>query len=172
MVYKGSCFILRTFKEGDEASLALNANNYNIWITMRDMFPHPYTYDDAVQFVKQNLSHNKALNFVIDVDGDAVGVIGIIPGEDIYRKTVDIGYWLGEQYWGKGIVSEAIKWLVAYCYSNFEINKIAASCFSTNKASIKVLEKCGFIHEATRKQHIYKNGIFIDENLYALIKKD
>lgn len=170
MYYKGSSFVLRAFEKGDEASLAFSANNFEVWKTLRNVFPHPYTYDDAVQFVDLNLSTDKVLNFVIDIDGDAAGVIGIIPGDDIYCKVAEVGYWIGVEYWGKGIATEALQWMTDYCFKNFDINKIFASCFANNLASTKVLEKCGFKLEGIRKKHIFKNGEFIDEKLYALFK--
>lgn len=170
MTVKFNGFVIRTFQVGDEASLALNANNYSIWEMMRDMFPHPYTYDDATEWVKQNLNIEKPFNFAIDIDGDVVGCIGIIPGSDIYAKNVQIGYWLGKNHWNNGIITQAVTWLLPYCFNTLEINKVWASVFAGNKASIKVLQKCGFNHEATLKKNIYKNGKYIDELIFSVLQ--
>jgi ribosomal-protein-alanine N-acetyltransferase len=171
MLYQGNGFVIREFQKGDEASLALNANNFNVWKSVRDIFPHPYTYDDAVQWIDYNLGLDNPVNFTVEVDGDSVGAVGIIQGEDVYKKSIQIGYWLGEGYWGNGITTEAVKWLVDFCFSNFDINRVWASVFSNNEASKKVLKKCGFLHEATLKESIFKNNIYFDEHIYSVLKQ-
>lgn len=162
----------RPWKKGDEKSLVLHANNINIWNNVRDCFPHPYTMKDARDWVRKNETIKPALNIAIVVDGNAVGGIGIQPGRDIHKRNAEIGYWIGEEYWGKGIVSKAVKWMVDYTFKNFNVVRIYASTFNSNIASQKVLEKAGFTREAILKKALFKNNFLLDEYHYSLLKKD
>lgn len=157
---------LRKWQAGDEESLVENANNANIVANLRDIFPHPYTLEDAKFWVK--LVQNDATNFAIEVDGKAVGGIGILLKEDIHRKNSEIGYWLGEAYWGKGIISASVKEMVDYTFKNYDIHRIYAGIFEYNIASMRVLEKAGFQKEAILKKSLFKNGKLWDEHIYAL----
>ncbi len=170
MLYLGKNFAVREWQKGDENILALHANNFNIWKYVRDSFPHPYTFNDATNWVEMNLKLKTKLNFAITVDDDPVGSIGMIPGTDIHKKNMEIGYWLSEEYWGEGIVTEAIKWLIEYCFNHFDVDRIWAAVFSNNSASAKVLLKNGFVHEATHKNAIFKNNEYLDECIYSLCK--
>jgi [ribosomal protein S5]-alanine N-acetyltransferase len=162
-------FTLRHFQTGDEASLVENANNIKIFNNVRDVFPHPYTHDDATWWIEMNKqSENPATCFAIDVAGDAIGAVGIILGSDIYRVSAEIGYWLGENYWGKGIASEAVKLMVDYAFKNFaEVQRIWAGVFHHNKSSMRVLEKAGFHFEGIQKKSAIKNGHLLDVYMYV-----
>lgn len=158
-------FILRKWQTGDEASLAALANNHKIWINLKDVFPHPYTLADAHDWVK--FAHNQAENYAIEYEGKAVGGIGLLFKDDIYRKNAEIGYWLGEPYWGLGIISEAIKQVVNHAFAQYEINRIYAGVFEYNPASMRVLEKAGFEKEAILKKSLVKEGKLYDEHIYV-----
>lgn len=158
-------FILRRWQSGDEKSLAENANNYQVWKNLKDAFPHPYTIADAYEWI--NIASHSAESFAIEVEGKAVGGIGILLKDDIYRKNAEIGYWLGEPYWGNKIISIAIADIVNYTFANYDIHRIYAGVFEYNIPSMKVLEKAGFEKEAILKKSLTKEGKLYDEHIYA-----
>ena len=162
-------FILRKWQSGDEQSLAENANNYQVWKNLKDIFPHPYTITDAYEWV--NIASDSAENFAIAVENKAVGGIGILLKEDIYRKNAEIGYWLGEPYWGNKIISTAIVDIVNYTFANYDIHRIYAGVFEYNIPSMRVLEKAGFEKEAVLKKSLFKEGKLYDEHIYAKYRK-
>ena len=166
-------FTLRPFKDGDEASLVANANNIKVFNNVKDTFPHPYTYEDAVWWVNANKQTDQPITcFAIDVNGEVIGAIGIILGSDIQRLTAEIGYWLGENYWRKGIATEALKQTVDYVFKTFpEIVRIWAGVFEHNKPSMRVLEKAGFEFEGIRRKGAVKNGLVIDEYVYVKFRE-
>lgn len=166
-------FTLRPFKDGDEASLVANANNIKVFNNVKDNFPHPYTHEDAVWWVNASKQTDQAITcFAIDVNGEVIGAIGIILGSDIQRLTAEIGYWLGENYWSKGIATEALKQMVNYVFKTFpEIVRIWAAVFEHNKSSMKVLGKAGFEFEGIRKKGAVKNGLVIDEYVYVKFRE-
>ena len=164
-------FELREWRLSDAASLAENANKINIWNNVRDYFPHPYSEEDGKQFINMVSGKPKpAVDFAIVLDGKAVGGIGIVPQKDVERISAEIGYWLGESYWNRGIVTEAVKQMVTYAFVNFPLQKIYAPVFDFNIASQKVLQKAGFECEAILKQAAVKNGKIIDLHYYSLLK--
>jgi len=166
-------FILREWSLSDKESLTENANNINIWNNVRDYFPSPYTIEDGEDFIKMILNKPKpSTDFTIEVDGKAVGGIGIVLNSDVERIAAEIGYWLGESYWNRGIMTEVVKEMIDYSFSNFPIKKLYASIFDFNKASQKVLEKAGFEKEAILKQSAIKNNRIIDLHYYGLIKSE
>lgn len=161
-------FTLRSWKYDDIDSLVKHANNISIARFMTNQFPHPYTYDNGKSFIEFATSHMPQRIFAIDVNGEAVGGIGIHPQTDIMCKNTELGYWLGEAYWNNGIITHAIPQAVAYGFRTFDITRIYARPFSTNIASQRVLEKTGFRIEARIENNIYKNGEFVDELIYAI----
>jgi [ribosomal protein S5]-alanine N-acetyltransferase len=166
-------FILRHFKNGDQESLIENANNIKIFNNVKDTFPHPYTYADAswwIEFCKE--TDKLATTFAIDVEGKVIGAVGIIIGSDVQRVTAEIGYWLGENYWGKGIAVEALKQMTDYTFQNFpDLVRLWAAVFEYNKPSMRVLEKAGYEFEGIRKKAAIKNGVVIDEYVYVTFRK-
>ena len=164
-------FILRSWQLTDKASLAEHANNIHVWNNLRDYFPHPYTEDDGELFIRMVLNKPApVIDFAIDVNGKAVGGIGIILNKDVERISAEMGYWLGEDYWNKGIMSQAIKQMSEYVFANCSIIKLYATPFSFNLASMRVLEKAGFVKEGILRQAAIKNGKVIDLHYYGLIK--
>lgn len=161
---------LRPWAMTDLDSLVESANNNNIAKFMMNKFPHPYTKEAGENFIGFAMQGNPTNIFAIEVDGKAVGGIGIHPASDVESYNAEMGYWLAEAYWGKGIITAAIQEMVAYGFQNFEINRIFARPFGTNLASQKVLQKAGFELEAVLKNTFFKNGEFQDEMIYAIRK--
>jgi len=163
-------FTLRPFRDSDLASLVKYANNYNIAKFLTNQFPHPYTEEDGRKFIS-NVANNDPVNvFAIEINGEAAGAIGIFPQTDIHEKTAEMGYWLAEPFWGNGIITRAIMEMVEYGFKTFDVTRIAARPFSTNPASQRVLEKAGFVCEARLKNAVYKNGMYMDELIYVIMK--
>jgi RimJ/RimL family protein N-acetyltransferase len=161
---------LRSFNELDQEQLTLLANNSDIAKHMMNVFPHPYTLEDAKKFITMAMSHSPRRISAIEVDGILAGAIGIHPKEDVDCKNAELGYWLGEPFWNKGITSEAIALAIRYAFSTFEINRIYARTFGNNKASQKVLVKNGFVLEAKFEKTIFKLGAYEDDLIYAIRK--
>ncbi|HQV07473.1 MAG TPA: GNAT family protein, partial [Chitinophagaceae bacterium] len=154
----------------DIDALVEYGNNYNIARNMRNIFPHPYTNQDAVKFLERTIPLRPVNIFAIDINGKASGGIGVFPQDDIMCKNAELGYWLAEPFWGKGIITKAIGQVVAYGFKTFDIDRIYAIPFGTNIASQKALEKAGFRLEARFDKTIFKNGVYYDELVYAIRK--
>lgn len=161
---------LRPWTLSDAENLAKYANNPNVARFLTNAFPHPYTFENAQSFIEMVSAQNPTLVFAIEIDGEAVGSIGLHAQSDIMCKNMELGYFLGEPFWGKGIVTEAVKQMVDYGFQNFDITRIYARPYGNNLASQKVLEKAGFTLEARIEKNIYKNGEFLDELIYAIRK--
>jgi len=165
-------FKLRAWHLDDVPSLVRHIDNIRIWNNVRDFLPNPYTEKDAREYILMVTKKvGPRMDFAIDIDGRAVGGIGLIPGSDVERFTVELGYWLGEEYWGNSIMSEAVKQVIQYVFSELAFMKIFAMVFSSNTASMRVLEKAGFEKEAVLKSALIKNGIIMDFHYYSMIKK-
>jgi len=162
--------ILRPWHLDDAPSLVAQANNRNIWRNMRDGFPHPYTTADADRWLVVANKYDPPQNFAIILQGTAVGGIGLLLKEDVYRRSAEVGYWLGEAFWGQGIMSEVLPLLVDYAFSRFDICRMYAGIFAWNPASGRVLEKAGFQREARLRSAVTKDGATTDELIYALIR--
>ena len=162
-----SSFLLRPWRMDDTSSLCKHANNSKVAENLRDIFPFPYTIEDAEFFITSIASSKSNLIMAIAVNGSAVGAIGIYPQTGINQKNAELGYWLGEQYWGKGIETEAVNAIVYYTFHNLDVHRIYASVFDRNLASMRVLEKCGFTREAIHYKAVVKNNLVMDEYLYV-----
>jgi ribosomal-protein-alanine N-acetyltransferase len=158
---------LRDWTPGDAGSLTMHANNPRIASMMRDAFPSPYTMEDAHRFISMTKGQSSNLLLAIDVKGEAVGGIGIHPLDDVKHRSAEIGYWLGESLWGRGIMTGAVASLVPIAFERYDIVRLQAGIFSNNPASMRVLEKCGFIREAIHRNAITKNGTLLDEAMYV-----
>ncbi|MBN1986954.1 MAG: GNAT family N-acetyltransferase [Prolixibacteraceae bacterium] len=161
---------LRPLRYKDANRLAQLANNKKISMNLRDGFPYPYTLADAKKFIEICKNHTPVQVFAIECNGEYAGNIGLYPGEDVYRRSAEIGYFLGESYWGKGIMTKAVKQMVEYGFSNLNIVRIYTGVFEYNKASQRVLEKCGFKKEAVFEKAIYKNHQLWNEVRFAILK--
>jgi ribosomal-protein-alanine N-acetyltransferase len=161
-------FILRSWKASDINSLIKYANNWNIAKNLTNQFPHPYTIQDGKAFIEYATKDDPIHIFAIEVNQEAVGGIGIHPQSDIFIKNAELGYWLGEPFWGHGIVSKAIKQIIQFGFSTFDIERIFARPYGTNVASQKILEKNNFLLEGRYNNILYKNGEYLDELIYAI----
>jgi ribosomal-protein-alanine N-acetyltransferase len=161
---------IRDWLPEDGPSIVQHANNWNVWVNLRDSFPHPYTLQDWEAWFRSVKNATPAAQFAIVVDGAAVGAIGLHFKRDVYRRSAEIGYWLGEAYWGKGIMTEALMAVTDYAFSKFGLCRIYAGVFEGNVASMKVLEKAGYAFEARLKKNVTKNGKTLDEFLYAKVR--
>ena len=157
---------LRELYLSDKSQLAKLVNNKNIWVNLRDTFPFPYGESDAESFINSVTEEKPKQNFGIEYNGDLCGVIGIIIQKDVYRKSAEIGYWIGEPYWGKGIATKAIKLITKYGFENLKLLRIHAGIFEFNIASMKALEKNGYKKEGVFKKAIFKNDKVFDEHKY------
>jgi len=161
-----SCTI-RPWRLDDAESLAKHANNRKVWLELRDRFPHPYTVNDAHEFLQRTIAEQPATRFCIAIDGVVAGGIGIRLGQDVNRHSATLGYWLGEDFWGRGIMTEAVAVLSDFCFENFPLRRISAEVFANNPASARVLEKAGFVSEGRLKNNVIKDGKLLDSLLYA-----
>ncbi len=165
--------ILRPWLQSDADRLAAIANNKKIYDNLRDAFPHPYTIDDAKHYIAKAQELDATSNlFAIEKDGVAIGSIGAFFKSDVYRKNVEIGYFLAEEYWGKGLMTSAVFAFVKHLFLNFDIIRIYAEPFARNKGSRKVLEKAGFKLEAVLKKNIIKNEIIEDSCIYSILREN
>ena len=160
---------LRPWQLIDAASLAKHANNRKVWLGLRDVFPHPYTIQDANEFLRFVVSQQPTTDFCIDISGPAGG-IGIRLGADVHRYTAELGYWLGEEFWRRGVMSEAVTIFTDYCFNNFSLHRIYAGPFANNPTSARVLEKAGFVLEGRLRNNVVKDGQILDSLLYAKTK--
>ncbi|SRR5258705_13468987 len=161
-------FTLRPWTIDDLESLVKFANNFDIAKNMTDQFPFPYTIEKGKLFIATATKEPPFHIMAIDINGEAVGGIGIHPQSDIQCKNAELGYWLAQPYWGHGIMSKAIIQMVDYGFQTWDINRIFARPFGTNIASQKALEKAGFIMEGRFEKSFYKNGQYLDELVYAV----
>jgi [ribosomal protein S5]-alanine N-acetyltransferase len=159
---------LRPWALEDLDSLVKYANNYEIAKNMTDQFPHPYSVEAGKTFLSFVTKATQPNILAIEVNGEAAGGIGIHPQSDIQRKNAELGYWLAEPYWGKGIITKAILQMVDYGFQHWDIDRIFARPFGTNIGSQRVLEKAGFLLEARFEKTLFKNGMYVDELVYAI----
>ena len=152
--------------------IAKAANSKKISGNLRDIFPYPYTKSDADGYIGLCITNGdaKQLCRAIVIDGTAIGGISVTLGEDIFRKSGEIGFWLAEEYWGRGIMTEAVTVICNTAFHVYDISRIFAVVFSHNRGSCRVLEKAGFVPEGVMKKGAYKNGQYIDYFMYALVK--
>ncbi|HEX2491606.1 MAG TPA: GNAT family N-acetyltransferase [Blastocatellia bacterium] len=161
--------VIRPWRPGDEESLVAHANNHKVWRNLRDRFPHPYTTDDAREWIRHMGEESPQTNFAIVVDGEAAGGIGLVLNGDIYRCSAEIGYWLGEAFWGRGVMTEAVRALTQWAFDNFNLSRIYAGVLEWNPASIRVLEKAGYQFEGRLRKAVVKQDLVMDELVYAVV---
>jgi ribosomal-protein-alanine N-acetyltransferase len=164
-------FTLRPWTISDLDNLVKYAGNPKIAKNMTDMFPHPYTIEKGKAFIENATKDEPIHIFAIDIDGQAIGAIGIHPQTDIHRKNAELGYWLAEPFWGQGIITKVIVQIVEIALKTFDIDRIFARPFGTNIASQKALQKAGFVFEGKFEKTIFKNGEYLDELFFAVRRK-
>lgn len=157
---------IRSLKSSDKSTLATLANNKKVWDNLRDYIPYPYVENDAEYFINITKQQNPKQTFAIEYKGDLCGVIGLVIQTDVYSQSAEIGYWIGEPYWGKGIATKAVELITAYGFDELDLIRIYTGVFDYNRASMRVLEKNGFENEGIFKKAIFKNGRIYDEHRF------
>lgn len=163
---------LRRLEPSDKNQLTRLANNKKIWDNVRDAFGHPYSEKNAEEFIQRQAQNETEKVFAIEYEGEFCGCIGLIFQKDVYHKSAEVGYWVGEPFWGKGIATKAVELLVQYAFEDLKLIRVFAGAFEYNVGSMRVLEKNGFQKEGIAKNAVFKNNNLWDEHRYALVKKE
>jgi len=162
---------LRRWRLADRSALVRHANNIKIWRNVRDVFPYPYTLTDADSFLSAVMEQSGTESvYAIEVGGEAVGGIGIHPRRNEERYTAEIGYWLGEAFWGRGIATAAVRGLAQRAPGELDLYRLFANVFASNPASMRVLEKAGFQREGVLRRAVVKDGVLMDAVVYGLTR--
>lgn len=165
----GDCCV-RPFVAADAAALIRHANNRAVWLTLRDRFPHPYTADDATAFLRAATGQQPPCDLAIATDDEVIGGIGLQRQSDVHRLTAEIGYWLGEPFWGRGIATRAVRAVTDWAFATWSLERLYACVFATNPASARVLEKAGYRFEGRLRRAVIKDGRVLDQLLYAALR--
>ncbi len=163
---------VRSWRKEDAGSLAVHADNRKIWLNLRDAFPHPYTIEDARAFIATALGQDPETYFAIAVQGVSAGGIGFRLHSDVERISAELGYWLAEPFWGRGITTEAVRALTGYAMRRHGLKRVYAVPYEWNAASCRVLEKAGYVLEARMRKSAVKDGRIVDQFLYAFVSPD
>lgn len=161
--------VVRDWRVEDAPSLSRHADNRKIWANVRDRFPSPYTIEDAEEWVRHCVRALPATDFAIEVNGEVVGGIGVMLREDVERVSAELGFWLGEAAWGRGVMTDAVSVFVPWAFERFSLTRIFAHVFAYNVASARVLEKSGFTREVLLRRAVIKDGKVLDEWLFARV---
>ncbi len=161
---------VRPWRKDDLDALLRYANNPKIAANLRDQFPNPYTRRDANDYLNFVRSADIPTSFAVEHQGEAIGGIGFKPGTDIARLTTEMGYWLGEPFWGRGLMTRAVRAASERAFEEYRVTRVFAMVFSHNVGSIRVLEKAGFEREGIMRRSAIKNGVILDQWLYAKVR--
>ena len=162
---------VRSWKTSDAPSIVRHANNRKVWLNLRDRFPHPYTERDAKAFLRRVQQAEPETLFAIAFDNEAIGSIGFMLQADVERVSAEIGYWIGEAFWGRGIATEALMAVTRYAFEHHELTRLFALPFAANAASCRVLEKAGYVLEGRLRRSAIKDGVVIDQCQYAFVRQ-
>jgi ribosomal-protein-alanine N-acetyltransferase len=160
---------LRSLQHTDAAPISILLDNKKIWDNLRDYLPQPYRIQDAEFFIQHVSAELPPLTFAICQDKDLCGIISLKPQSDIHRASAELGYWVGEIFWGKGLATEAVRCICRYAFDDLGFVRLFAGVMEHNVASMRVLEKSGFSKEGILRKAILKNERYLDEHLYASI---
>lgn len=163
---------VRSFTGEDAEAIVKYANNRHVWINLRDSFPSPYTIHDAKKWLRNVKKHAPEMSWALANSTEVIGGIGIHLLPDVYRQSAEIGYWLGEPFWRKGIATAAVKGVVDFSFENFGLLRLHAGVFEWNPASARVLEKAGFRFEARLRKAVVKDGKNIDQMMYTILLEE
>ncbi|MGH7527914.1 MAG: GNAT family N-acetyltransferase [Gemmatimonadales bacterium] len=158
---------IRSWRPGDAPSLARHADNRKIWLNLRDHFPHPYTLAHAETWIAQAARGNPESHFAIEVNAEAAGGVGLMFQEDVDRYSAELGYWLDEVHWGRGIMTSAVRRFTEYAFATFDLQRVFATVFEWNAASCRVLEKAGYQLEGRLRRAVVKDGQVLDQFMYG-----
>jgi RimJ/RimL family protein N-acetyltransferase len=151
----------------DAESLARHANDHGVWKNLRDRFPHPYSVADANAYIEHVASRSLQTSFGIVVEDQAIGNISLMLGDDIARLSAEVGYWIGQAFWGRGIMVEALRAATQYAFDSLGLVRVFAVPFATTTRSARVLEKAGYVREGLMRRSAVKDGVILDQLLYA-----
>lgn len=161
----------RTWRSTDVEALVRHANDRHVWLNLKDRFPHPYTVDDAEDWIGMNhMMLGPPLNFAIEVGGEAVGGVGVEPLDDVMCRTASVGYWLGQAFWNRGIATRAAQFITEYAFRTFALERLQATVFDWNPASARVLEKAGYRLEGRMRRAVFKADRTGDLLMYARLR--
>ncbi len=164
---------IRPWRHADATALARLADDRDVWLGLRDLFPHPYGIGDALAFIDLAGRMAPQTFFAIDVDGTLAGGIGYTPRTDVERVGAEVGYWLGREFWGRGVATTALRLLTAHAFAvNPALQRLFAVPFSSNAASARVLEKAGYTREGTLRRSAIKDGRVLDQWMYAIVRSE
>lgn len=161
---------LRRWKIEDAESLAEHLHNKNIWDNCRDSLPFPYTIDHARDFIGRIIERRSVSDYCIEINGCAIGNISFMRGTDVERFSAEVGYWISEKYWNKGITTDALKNAVGHYLSITDVIRLYASVYTFNKPSMRVLKKVGFRLKCSMEKAVFKNGRFVDAFYFEVVK--
>lgn len=164
-------FEIRPYASSDIAALVKHGNNAAVARNLRDRFPHPYTRAHAIDWIRYVRGENPVRDFAIAMRMELIGGIGVQIQDDVYRRSAEIGYWLAQPYWGRGIATRAVEAMTDYAFATYPIVRIYANVFEGNVASARVLEKVGYELEGRLRRSVYKNGVMLDQLVYAMIRE-
>jgi RimJ/RimL family protein N-acetyltransferase len=162
---------IRSFRDSDVDDLAVAANSRAVWRNLRDRFPHPYTRLDAEAWLAHAAAARPETHFAVAVDDRVAGGIGFDLGSDVHRRSAEIGYWIAEPHWGRGLATASLRALSTWAMENFDLVRLQAGVFAWNPASARVLEKAGYTLEGRLRLSVTKDGQTIDQLLYALLRE-
>jgi ribosomal-protein-alanine N-acetyltransferase len=163
--------VVRDYQPTDALSLATHGNSREVWLNLRDRFPHPFREADAAWYISAVRAETTPTSFAIVIDDEAVGGISLRPGSDIERLTAEVGFWLGETFWGRGIVTDAVGAVTTWGFEELGLARIFAVPFARNHASHRVLEKSGYEREGLLRSSAIKDGQILDQYMYARVKQ-
>lgn len=163
-------FHIREYRDGDAMALVRYANNRTIWRNLRDRFPHPYTHRDAFRWLHHVSLQFPAHDFAIASEEELIGAIGLQPQEDVHRRSAEIGYWLAEPFWGRGIATRAVRAMTEYAFAQTTFVRLYAMVFAWNPASARVLEKAGYELEGRLRKSVLKDNELIDQLVYSILR--
>ena len=152
-------------------ALVKYADNRNVWLNLEDSFPNPYREEDAQEWLERVYDPQAEWSYAIASNEEAVGGIGLHLQQDVHRRSAEIGYWLGEPFWGQGIATKAVRALTEYAFAHPDLIRLYGAVFEWNPASARVLEKAGYTYEGRLRKSVNKDGKTIDQLLYAIVRE-
>jgi len=163
--------VVREWEEADAEAVVRPANDRRVWLGLRDAFPHPYGIEDGKRFIAKARAMTPRTFFAIEVEGRVAGGIGYTLHSDVERIGAEVGYWLGQEFWGRGIATTALRLLTAHAFqAHPELQRLWAVPYATNAASARVLEKAGYVREGTLRRSAIKDGRVLDQWMYAIVR--
>lgn len=165
-------YLIRNLTKDDVDSLVKYANDYDVFINLRDSFPFPYTKNNAEQWINFVINNKSLLYFAIADQKELIGGIGAVPFDDVHRFSAEVGFWLGKPFWNLGIATKALGVFCKYLFDSYNFNRLTANVFEGNEASRKVLEKNRFVLEGRQRKSVFKENKFIDHYIYGLLKEE